>query len=595
MIGATRKIMNNKIQHCISCLCLMAGLLMALPAFAEHTLVLFDENFDRSIPVYGVALCKPEQKSTKKPIRVYFSRYSDAQEEYMPVEVNAKDLTIKKDHMVPVKFENMQEIENGWRIFWFKGLPGNIKRWYILKSDKEYPQNLCLIVDDKDVKKEVVNDKEEKPFSVEYSKLDNVKKSDFTTPEAADYTLLNTKTMSVYKYKCEYFAEGVIRVYFGNGDYATFSDEKVFCNGENDRYPGHNAYSIGDWQLTSEDGYIVKQENGIVTIDYPNGCKVINRKGKDLYWDVNNAKPIVYTTWFYGDLLEVPSKTEPLKWVEIKAKSRNQEGMNVSGYLDGDRLYAQTPEGQYFPFIQIVENNIPFPAIANDTIVKVQTDLDKDEWGHDLPQYTIHYKNGDEVVADGWGTIKSGSIHRNGGLFTIKEVNNRIIKTLTFANGDKFIGDVKLNTWGYPMSESGFNRTKIDLTALAWPELQLWEGTLIKADGTRIEYKKGKTEQQIAAERKAKDAQAMAEYNKLCQQYGKKYVDAALCSNPIIGMPEELLKKFFNLKLIEEGNNYKLYRITGLGLTNFGTTLTDSATLYSIWVSNGRVTDIRHW
>ena len=87
----------------------MAGLLMALPAFAEHTLVLFDENFDRSIPVYGVALCKPEQKSTKKPIRVYFSRYSDAQEEYMPVEVNAKDLTIKKDHMVPVKFENMQE------------------------------------------------------------------------------------------------------------------------------------------------------------------------------------------------------------------------------------------------------------------------------------------------------------------------------------------------------------------------------------------------------------------------------------------------------------------------------------------------------
>ena len=78
MIGATRKIMNNKIQHCISCLCLMAGLLMALPAFAEHTLVLFDENFDRSIPVYGVALCKPEQKSTKKPIRVYFSRYSDA-------------------------------------------------------------------------------------------------------------------------------------------------------------------------------------------------------------------------------------------------------------------------------------------------------------------------------------------------------------------------------------------------------------------------------------------------------------------------------------------------------------------------------------
>lgn len=145
------------------------------------------------------------------------------------------------------------------------------------------------------------------------------------------------------------------------------------------------------------------------------------------------------------------------------------------------------------------------------------------------------------------------------------------------------------------MAHWDFYHDYLYLAHLAYPKLKYYNGTLIKADGKQIEYTEGTSEIEIAAEKKAKDAEAMAIYKQLCNKYGKKYVDAALNKKPIVGMPEELLRKVFNLKLVKENVSGKLYRITGFGWTNSGSTFTNSALLYSVWVRNGRVTSVRIW
>ena len=88
-----------------------------------------------------------------------------------------------------------------------------------------------------------------------------------------------------------------------------------------------------------------------------------------------------------------------------------------------------------------------------------------------------------------------------------------------------------------------------------------------------------------------------AAYNSLCKKYGKKYVDDASHGRITIGMPEALLFGFFKTKLVQETASSKLYRIYGWGATDFGTTvsISNTALLKSVWVSNGKVSSVRNW
>ena len=199
----------------------------------------------------------------------------------------------------------------------------------------------------------------------------------------------------------------------------------------------------------------------------------------------------------------------------------------------------------------------------------------------------ITFKNGDYITCaeiNNNYAIKSGVIHKNGGILKFEGKDGNVNKTLTLPNGDVYNGDFKCQ----------FDDA-ITLKDISNKELAYWNGILTKSNGTQIKYEFGKTEQQIEAERKAAAAKDVAMYKSLCNKYGKKYVDAALVKQPIVGMPEELLKAAFRLKLIEEGTTYKLYRIEGWGWKNFGTTLSDSVLLYSIWIRNGKVTNVRYW
>ncbi len=406
--------------------------------------------------------------------------------------------------------------------------------------------------------------------------------TEFTTPKKAGYTLINTKTIAGFK--CDYYAEGVRTFHFGNGDFATFSDGSK--NDRQDMKPSCFETSMGDWQLHATDGGIVKQENGIITTTNPNGTVSRTSNTRNLSWDTDREKPSLYRDWFVYDIITLPGSSTPLPRVEFKSQDRYLEQLETSGNLAGNRIYT-SKDGNIYSYRQIV-NGLPIPASESDSITGIEICRCKNFNNLDAIKLTINYANGDSIISTGAGgpfLVESGSIHRNGGVLTIKVVNGKLIQILTYPNGDKYIGGFNELTCGDCLL----------LTDLETKKVKYLNGTLIKSNGKRIEYKDGKSEIEIAAAKKADDAEAMALYKQLCTKFGKKYVDAALNYKLMVGMPEELLLRSFTAKLVETGRNYKLYHITGLGMTNFGHTLSDSVLLYSVWVSNGRITSIKSW
>ena len=569
------------------------GLLSDLVKFLD-----FDVGLNQSVSVnstspISIILFKKNQSSNHATGRVYFSEEPGGSSDYC---ANTTDLSFSHIPNGRLKrktnFKDMEEISDGWRCIKLD------KPLYLSTvEDNVLYNNIAIYYCD------LLRDNSTPPITMKESGL-VVEKNDneFTTPEKAGYLLVNTKTIAGFK--CDYYAEGVRTFHFGNGDFATFSDGKK--DGYDNRKPSSFEKSIGDWQMHVQNGVIIKQENGIRTITYPNGA--IGKSGTkvNLIWDVDEDKPNVWRTGIPNDNLYLPGSNTPLPYVEFEYDGSKTD---VRGYYElacdggnraGNRVYATTMDGSVFAFLQIVDG-LPIPAIESDSVIGIKRGVEISSDGQQKTlRLTIKYLNGDSLICGdkvyGSDVVKFGSIHRNGGVLTIKEVNDRSVKILTFPNGDKYVGE--FNCKGYPPSTSSSGWDKggnLLLSVLAWPELEYWNGTLIKANGKRIEYINGKTESQIAAEKKAESAKATAQYNTLCKKYGRQFVDAALKQIPIIGMPEELLKAAFTLEFVRQSGNYKLYRITGLGWKNFGRTLSDSALLYSIWVFNGKVVDVRYW
>lgn len=606
--------MKQKIEQLAFCLMLLAGMMTTLTASAQEgkgKWVSYERNFGKNTPIYAVALKDVAQNIAVRmfPTNVFFSETPNG-EKTGYYAVNTGRFTAKIGNKKNVtKYADMEDIGNGWHLFQFD------KPLYVLKDDPNVvPQNLRLLVGGKDAPsmdgtaKRTELSSTDQPFIIEYTQPKEINKPDFTTPEAAGYTLINTKKLigndeEIYEYNCDIFAEGVVRVNFGDGDFAVFPDNH-FTKDVKALYPNSWAEPIGDLQLT-ENGKIIKRENGEVSITYPNGLKEVYGELR-ANWDMDYKTPSVS---LYDPILLIdPSKSEPMKWVRIIQKDQKYSGLSdkehTEGYLCGDRLYKISVDYQLVPVVQIVDD-IPLPIACTDTIVSVEKNLTTKKRGdyYGAPEYReydlkINYKNGDYIQTSGENVI-AGSIHRNGGVLTFKKANNKLITTLTFPNGDKYVGTFG----GYDSTNNYSYQTYLtfQLSELSITNIVFEDGTLIKQDGTTLEYIGRMNEQQIAEERKAEakrkkaaDAKATAEYNKLCRQYGKKYVDAAYgLYQPLVGMPEELLKKALNLELVETGNNYKFYRVLGWGMS--GSKLTNAAILYSVWVSNGKVTHVKKW
>lgn len=323
-----------------------------------------------------------------------------------------------------------------------------------------------------------------------------------------------------------------------------------FTNGN--MYHGFNDFS-GDWMFLSkyQENEDLLKDNGM--IDF-NADDQINRG---------------YRKYFVPH--ENPTKS-------YRVHNKDQVYM-------GDRGYVITRTGWPIAFCQKVGNKYYY-ANSTDTIVSVQNDV-------------IRYSNGDEITMseinhDTHEIELLGSIHRNGGVLTTKKVNGKTRIRLTMPNGDFYTGNFK------EFTSSGWEVQYFPYNALQHRELNPYNGTWNRG-GKLEEFIEGRSrvevERQQAAEAAKQKAEVKAYYDKICKEYGKKYVDAALMGNVIVGMPEKLFTGSFKTQKVRTSGVSTLYEVYGFGVVDGfdGITLSNSVLQMSVWVSQGRVTDVRHW
>ena len=202
-------------------------------------------------------------------------------------------------------------------------------------------------------------------------------------------------------------------------------------------------------------------------------------------------------------------------------------------------------------------------------------------------------KEGDVVVYfDGNDVLSGGTVlKKNNGVLTVDDwgkmtfkMNDGTVFKGYFKEQVKFLGDSS--------QFSSYFEEKADLKLLQYEELTPWSGSITYADGTTDELTAGES---VKAMKKAEQEKEKAAYDTLCKKFGKKYTDDAMAGRITIGMPEALLISAFKTKLIEQNASSKLYRIYGWGMTNFGRTISNNAHTQSVWVRNGKVSNVRNW
>lgn len=202
-------------------------------------------------------------------------------------------------------------------------------------------------------------------------------------------------------------------------------------------------------------------------------------------------------------------------------------------------------------------------------------------------------KEGDVVVYfDGNDVLSGGTVlKKNNGVLT---VDDRGEMTFKMNDGTVFKGYFKeqVKFLGDSSQFSSYFEEKADLKLLQYEELTPWSGSITYADGTTDELTAGES---VKAMKKAEQEKEKAAYDTLCKKFGKKYTDDAMAGRITIGMPEALLISAFKTKLIEQNASSKLYRIYGWGMTNFGRTISNNAHTQSVWVRNGKVSNVRNW
>lgn len=388
-------------------------------------------------------------------------------------------------------------------------------------------------------------------------------------PDKKDETYIKTEKKPYSKGNME------IDHFLGNKKtyHGTVDGKKWFVTLKNQDFVD-NAWPEGDFQIVLDNHHIVRRQNGNASLELPDGS--IIEISPYNYFNLGN----IFNEDFSKEIIHLPGQEEPL--VRLSVLSGNH-WTSEYGFAarNGKKIYEINRNG-VSAFAQICNDHIIF-ANDNDSIIDVSYRKVGGGWN-------IKYANGDSIYIEEYLSENNkkigGTIHRNGGILTL----GGEFPVLKFPNGDKYIGTFFGGMYG---QRGWFNDRDLELTFkdLGRPSLTYKDGMLIKKDGKKIEYKGGKSDTQIEAQKK-EEAQS---YNALCQRYGKKYVDAAMAQKPIVGMPEELLKAVFNLEVVSQGDNYTQYRIKGFGLKDYkNRAVLGSTTKYIIVVTNGKVSHINY-
>ena len=391
----------------------------------------------------------------------------------------------------------------------------------------------------------------------------------------SEWTKISTNTIKGLK--CDHYLEGYRTFRLDNGDFFSFKESEYGVDRTN--YSGDQT--VGDLRITEKTGSIVETKGNTITRTYNTGYILSGEipasyLEKDLYTGV--------TEWEYveGVITEGPYKREMLhlndKWFttltspegKIYKFIRRDEFLReykTSFYMDSDmadyiyfflddsktHLYCITRFGVFLECAKIV-NNIICYCRPDEEISSAE------EVGHKT--YKVTYNNGDTLrIENGY---LSGVLNRKEGKLTLKLNNGKPMVILEYPDGSKIAGNndtfQKRTPTCLPQGDLYLTPNVFSYQALALPELSIYNGYLIKPDGTSTRYIEGRTEAEIQAEKeflqKAAVAKVSAERQALEKKYGKQFVDG-LCLFPrpkiYVGCPLALLNEVYYV--IEELSN----------------------------------------
>ena len=310
-------------------------------------------------------------------------------------------------------------------------------------------------------------------------------------------------------------------------------------------------------------------------------------------FDSADIKPSGYVIGY--TFAENPTKRYPYIRCESSIRyvgSKKKPNIDLSptsfrGILVNDRIYVwDHSKNNIGNATYQIFNNIVVPAAACDTVTAVEMRGVTDG-------FKVTYTRGDFAEFDGGGSVENASLHREGGIFTVRTVQYNPQFRLTYPDKSFFKGSF------YELFTDYFEHYKFGLESFT-PKT----GIYVYPDGTTSNLTDGKNDRELAeekaayeaAEKRAAAAKAKAEteaWVTLSKKYGKTYCDYLRKNmQPCVGMPIDLVVGFFDCRLVYTSGYIKFYRLYG---KYYGRDGGHYGALQGIYVRNGRVSSILNY
>lgn len=478
-------------------------------------------------------------------------------------------------------------------------------------------------------------------------------------PVIENWELVRSNTVAGFK--CDHYEKGdkALRVFYKeNGDFMTLDeDPDGLAREPMPEGKLNNAITIGEtrgicpigeYRLTTQDGIVIngnfddyfiycysstnsyfdvelkKEKIKGFKLTFPNGDAIGGQQeemctsgfmGKQkensaANWDnfKSGTKKLVSGDYYFNSYA---------KWLYLKEElGKRYPYIMDKGFLIGDRTYVWdfdtktilAPIGQFY-------GTEVYGVNATDTIVSVKkVDLSTENMSSTGTRIT--YANGDNIVFENNGPyvkLYSGKIHRPSGLVTIKTKNRKLSCRIDYPDGKVFAGHLTGTIPSLKKDITTNNQTQIVKTSdqpekiLMADDVRPWTGTYEYPNGSIVNLTNGKTDQELAEERAAREAAIekarlarekaeKQERQALNNKYGKKYVDIVYDKKfPIVGMPFELANQFYDCRLSSSDRYSQIYHLYSYRFNANATNYSSYDWTMTLYVRNGIITAITKW
>lgn len=224
-------------------------------------------------------------------------------------------------------------------------------------------------------------------------------------------------------------------------------------------------------------------------------------------------------------------------------------------------------------------------------------DFYTDRWGGTERKAKISYIDG-KITANGQ---PFGFIYNDKGVQGWKQgVAATDHFLIEYKDGTKYEGSFIGADLNFQYEDNRGIAKLLSYNSIAEMKLRYDDGVLTYPDGTVEYYLGGKSRTERDGEydervnaRKAREKAEKEKYDRLCAQYGKKYVDAAWKGQVIVGMPEKLMLDYVGVTLWHDSGSIKWYEIRCEKWAHV--VGEQDLDVWHISVEDGKVTRITHY